>query len=268
MLAASCALTACGDDDDAADATTATAVTSPITAPSTPGRANAGPGGTTAPAGGDRGDAAAFCDNEIAAEQAFLTEDPAVIGPAFEALQAAAPGELTDSVSTLLAAAEEGGPEFDAAYADVIGYMKQHCGFTDLEVTAGDFHFDGMPPSVPAGPAILTLDNAGEELHQIMLLRLDDGVTDTVEALAALPEDAVMAKGEPMGMSFAFPGQQGFGTMSLTPGRYVALCFIPVGTTPEAIEEMESAGAEGPPDSAPHAPTHASAGMVVEFDVT
>lgn len=42
------------------------------------------------------------------------------------------------------------------------------------------------------------------------------------------------------------------------PGRYVAVCFIPVGTTPETPpEDFENLG-----------PPHALQGMVAEFEVS
>jgi hypothetical protein len=262
LLALTCALAACGDDDDAgsdAEAAVTTTTTGPAAVTSTTGAPASG-----APAGDAPRDVAAFCEAEIAAERAFLSEDPTAIGPAFEALEAAAPADVADPVSRLLTSAEEGGPEFDAAYAEVIDFMKDRCGFNELEVTGGDYEFEGLPPTVPAGPAIVTFDNVGSELHQLLVLRMDDDATEDAATLASMPEEDVIASGEQMGASFAFPGQRGFGTMDLTPGRYVAFCFIPVGTTPEMVE---SGGPGGPPSSGPHPPSHASAGMVVEFEV-
>ena len=42
-----------------------------------------------------------------------------------------------------------------------------------------------------------------------------------------------MSKVVPMGAAFAFPGTEGFTVVDLEPGRYIAVCFIPQGLTPE-----------------------------------
>ena len=88
-------------------------------------------------------EAEAFCAAELAAEAAVTFEDEAAIGAAVEALTAAAePVGLTDTVGVLLATVQAGGPEFDEAYTDVIGYMKANCGYAELDVVASEYHFD------------------------------------------------------------------------------------------------------------------------------
>ena len=55
------------------------------------------------------------------------------------------------------------------------------------------------------------------------------------------------------------PGAGSYVTSELEPGRYVALCFIPVGATPDAMASGAALD-EGQP--------HAMHGMVAEFQVT
>lgn len=248
---------ACGGSEDAAPASSTSSLASAMT-PSTAITTAATQPATTR----SRSDVTAFCAAELEAEAAFLAEDPVRIAEANEAAQAAAPADIADAVDALVSSIDDGGPEFDAAYGEVIGFMQQHCGFTQVDVTGGDYHFEGLPASLPAGPAIFTLANNGAELHQLLVVRLGDEVSETAGELAARTEDEVMSQSEPVGAAFASPGSQGYGTMNLTPGRYLALCFIPVGVTPDALE---AAGPGGPPTDGP---SHASQGMVAEFEVS
>ena len=153
-------------------------------------------------------EAEAFCAAELAAEAAVTFEDEAAIGAAVEALTAAAePVGLTDTVGVLLATVEEGGPEFDEAYTAVIDYMKANCGYAELDVVASEYHFDGLPSELPAGPTIITLDNVGEQVHEIYIGRVNDDVTLTVEELAELPEDQLHGPMvTPTAFAFTFPG--------------------------------------------------------------
>ena len=218
-------------------------------------------------------EAEAFCAAELAAEAAVTFEDETVIGAAVEALTAAAePVGLTDTVGVLLATVEEGGPEFDEAYTDVIGYMKANCGYAELDVVASEYHFDGLPSELPAGPTIITLDNVGEQVHEIYIGRVNDDVTLTVEELAELPEDQLHGPMvTPTAFASTFPGATSYGAADLTSGRYIAMCFLPEGATPEVLIELEQGGVDGPEDSLPAGievgPPHYTIGMIHEFNV-
>ncbi len=282
-------LAACGDDDDdtAEPATTADqATTAPATteAPATtaaPATTEApattaapatteAPATTAAPAStaasdtAGAGDADAFCAAELEVEAAVSSEDPAVIGPALEALQAAAPAEVKATVEDVIANAQAGpdSPEFAAAYGEMVGFIKDNCGFTDLTVTATEYAFDGLPQEIPAGPAVITLENSGQEFHEILLLKINDGVTETADELLALPQRRLMRKGEFAAGAFAPNGATSYTVTDLQPGRHIAVCFLPIGATPEAMEEMEHGGSEL------ETPPHFTAGMVQEFEVT
>ena len=211
---------------------------------------------------------------------------------------AAAPEEIKPTVEEVVANAGggPGDPAFDEPYGEMIAFVKENCGFNELEVEGADYSFSGIPADVPAGPTIVTFTNTGEELHEVAFSRINDGVTETVQELLELPEEEALSKLTPVGGGFGLPGVTSFSVVDLSePGRYLATCFIPEGLTPEVAEQMEASGgapegtapegsmAEGsmpegsmpegsaPGDGAPEGelgPPHAVLGMVQEFTVT
>ncbi len=129
-----------------------------------------------------------------------------------------------------------------------------------VAVTAMDYHFDGLPTSVPAGTS-LTLVNAGAEVHELIVARRNDDTTESWDELLAMPEDQVMAKVTIFGPLVAGVGETAEGSLLLEQeGDYIALCFVPVGMT--AIPS-------GSPDpSASFGPPHFALGMRQDFTVT
>ncbi len=287
---------ACGDDDDtdpadtegttasqSADApstdapsTDAPSTESPSTdAPSTDPPTTDSPS-TDAPstdaAGTDptsAGSVDAFCQAELDVEAATASQDPEAIEPAFAALQEAAPEDISDAVETAIAEAEKflaaGGmptPEFDDAYAEVVGFVSDNCGFGALDVLAKDYSFGGIGPEVPAGPTVVSLVNDGTEVHEIIIIRKNDDVTESFDELLELPERQARRKTTFAGAAFADPGEDGQTVLDLEAGEYIALCFIPKGTTPEVMADMESGGSE------PQGPPHFVEGMKHEFVVS
>jgi hypothetical protein len=218
-------------------------------------------------------EAETFCAAAIAVEAALGSEDEAAIGPAVEAITAAAePVGMAETVGAALAA-EPGSPEFGEPYAAIIDYMKANCGFAEVHAIASEYEFEGIPAEIPAGPAIISLENAGEQMHEIAIMRINDDVTLSIEELLALPEEESEGMATPAAFAFAMPGTTGYGTGDLTPGRYVALCFFPEGMTPEVFAQLEEAGVDGPEDTIPAGldielgPPHFTKGMVHEFTV-
>ena len=65
-------------------------------------------------------------------------------------------------------------------------------------------------------------------------------------------------------MTFGPPGEASYGVAELAPGRYIAVCYLPQGATPEVMAQMD-----GPDSSLPEGagPPHFMAGMVQEFNV-
>jgi len=207
----------------------------------------------------------AFCQAELDVEAAVAAEDPAAIEPAFAALQEASPEGISGAVETavteaekFLAAGGEPTEEFQAAYAEVVGFVSDNCGFGALDVLAKDYSFGGIGPEVPAGPTVVNFTNDGTELHEIILIRKNDDVTESFDELLALPEKQATKKTTEAGAAFAFPGEEGQTVVDLAAGEYIALCFIPVGLTPEVAASGEE----------PQGPPHFVEGMKVEFVVS
>lgn len=237
-----------------------------------------------APGGGD------YCQAHLDLVAAFNGDDPSMIGPAVEAATAAVPPEIADALATALANAPTDGPpspEFNAAYEQVASWIKDNCGFNAVEVLATEYAYGGLPTEIPAGPTVITLVNDGVEVHEMVLMRRADGVTDPVEDLLALPDEELGGKVQFIDAAFAYPGESGSLVADLAPGNYIAICFLPIGNTPDQITAMlAGGGSEAPGASAapmteamdmgsappgsgpvPGAP-HFTAGMIQEFTVT
>jgi len=144
-----------------------------------------------------------------------------------------------------------------------------------IAVTAADYSFAGLPATAKAG-STFTLTNASDkEVHEMVMLRIPDGVTESVAELLAMPEeelDAKVGEVEPSTVVVALPGQPGRpvvgdGTV-LEPGRYAVVCFIPVGADPKLVEAAMSAppgtGEPEQPDLG-DGPPHFTKGMSAEI---
>lgn len=139
-----------------------------------------------------------------------------------------------------------------------------------VEVTGIDYAFEGIPTEVEAGTEFTFTNGSDKEAHEMVLMRIADGETRSIDELLALPEEEAEQVAEFQGVAVAMPGEEGKvldgELVAAEPGRYVALCFIPVGADPAAMAEaMES---EGPPPEDPNAgPPHFVQGMKMEFTV-
>lgn len=129
-------------------------------------------------------------------------------------------------------------------------------GATAVTITAKDYEFVGADELGAAGTYAITFENEGAELHEMVIQRIDESETRTVEEMlqSEEPPDTLTE----VAFGFACPGSNTvFNADMSEPGRYVALCFIPTGTTPETDPaDFESGGAP-----------HAMNGMVVELEV-
>ena len=141
-----------------------------------------------------------------------------------------------------------GGPAFAAAYGELIGFVKGNCEFTELNVTTKEYSFEGLPQEVPAGTAVITMDNQGAEFHEVLLLKVNDGVTDTADRSALAARGGADDEGldgqrhvRPSGRSVLRRRR------ASTPGRYIAVCFLPQGATPEVMAQMDGPGAAACP---------------------
>jgi len=263
-VAAILGLAACGDDDD--DAATDPA---PVDAE---------------PADDSEGDVDAYCDASLAFEKIpdpeidfeTASEEEVATGlkayatdtltPAVADIVATAPDELSDEADRFSAIVDEiaatgdgslfDSPEAAEDSATAHAFDLESCGWESVDVTATNYAFDGIPAELPAGVTSFDLGNEGEDLHELLLVRKNDGVTQSAEELLALPEEEAMSLTTMVGTTaFAAPGEEDYTVADLEPGDYVALCFVPVGAT----------SLDGPP---PEGPPHAMEGMYTEFTVT
>ncbi len=97
-----------------------------------------------------------------------------------------------------------------------------------LTVVARDFAFQA-PDRVPAGMVTIQLQNRGQALHHVTLVRLDGGKTlqDVFTALhAGGPPPAWMH--DMGGPNAPDPGGDANATLFLAPGNYALLCFVDI----------------------------------------
>jgi hypothetical protein len=202
LIAGAAALTlllgACGDDDDE----TATGTDETVAATS-----DATTGDTAA------GTPTAFCDSYFEVQSSItqaMSQGPDMdpqaaaaalgdeIGDEVETVRADAPALLEEDVTTVLAAVDgllEGGdpsgfesPEFATANGMVNQYLVDECDYAVLEAELTEYAFEGLPTEADAGRTVLSVENTGAELHEAVVMKVNDGVEESAEELLALPE--------------------------------------------------------------------------------
>jgi hypothetical protein len=264
-------LAACGSDDEGSDAqsTEPAAVTS---AAATDAPAETAPAATEAPV--ETTEASGGTDLEAAC-QAWFEADTAVteylstgqgdadaVLATLDAAIAAAPPDNVQRLTDLKAAAEPQiqNPESDVSdetltlYSDTIGWVSDNCDVDVIDVTAKEYEYSGIPDTISTGYHVVNFSNEGNEQHEMFAFRINDGVTESLDEIFALPEEEIFTKITPVNGSYAPPGQSEASAWSLTEaGKYAVVCFISVGS----VGDTEG---EGPP--------HFTQGMVKEFEVT
>ena len=106
-----------------------------------------------------------------------------------------------------------------------------------LDVTSHEFSFEVSNPTVRAGLVRMRLTNEGMEPHQVMLARLDDGVS-VDDFVAASHEDEagsydlVHFAG---GVNAVERGNTGQTWTELKPGTYALICYIP---SPDGVQHV------------------------------
>jgi hypothetical protein len=94
---------------------------------------------------------------------------------------------------------------------------------------------------------IIDLENIGAE---VFLMRVDADVTQSPAELLALAEEELHTMVTSVGIAFAFPGTTANTVVDLTPGRYLAACFLP-----ENADPRSSSSCKDPNHPNPRAPT-------------
>ena len=252
------------EGDDAPSTTDAEAVEASREEPSEEG--TEGEGGPAAA----QAASAEFCDGLVAFNQGVFSvriedgtppeqvqEVGAQIIPLWDEVRNNAPEAHADDIEVLSAAidplAEGDASRFNAdgtasLYGTFVGEAVGGCDFDELEVTAVDYAFEGVPATIAPGTLAVELSNASEgEEHEFVAFKKNDPAM-TTEEIFALPEDQVESAITFAGAVSAPPGESATSLLTVEPGSYVAVCFLPVG----GVEE-------GPP--------HFAEGMVTELTV-
>jgi hypothetical protein len=102
----------------------------------------------------------------------------------------------------------------------------------DARVELKDFAFE--IPALKAGRTVLEVTNAGPEPHEMNIVRVKGiSAAQFLSMVAAPPDSAAPPAAGPPPFEFVggsqgiMPGKTEWVTLDLTPGDYVALCFIP-----------------------------------------
>ena len=195
------------------------------------------------------------------------------IQPLAHEIQGVAPAPIRADIDVLVRAVDEVAetgdfeaafrrPEVERASAVVHRHDLSACGFRRVDVTTADYAFQGLPPTLPPGRTSFELTNTGTEVHELAVLKKKDGVTEPFDAILALPEEQAMTKVTFKGSNEGRPGEPDvYLVQELERGSYAVVCFLPVGSTPEATEAARRTG------RGPEGPPHFSRGMKAEFTV-
>ncbi len=208
-----------------------------------------------------------FCEDIIDAEDvAANPEDPT--GPAksnalHDKALSKAPEDIKGNVAKLVPLVKQAfeAEDPDAIFRDpnfrkiedtVDNWVIDNCGIRRRTITAVDYRFDNVPFPIWEGRVGVRLENDGKEIHEIALLKINDGVTESAADLVALPIEQAFTKVQFKDSAAGGPGKSDDEVFDLEAGRYLLACFVPVGTT-------ETAEGTGPP--------HAARGMFGELNV-
>ena len=94
----------------------------------------------------------------------------------------------------------------------------------NVVITAVEYEFQGVPESLAEGEYTFTLENEGEEKHELYLFFISGD--QSVEELLELPEEQVNESTQAVNRVVAPPGDSAEFTAGLVPGRFGSVCFI------------------------------------------
>jgi hypothetical protein len=109
---------------------------------------------------------------------------------------------------------------------------------TDGRIELVDFSF--VAPDLTAGTHTLEVVNHGTQTHEAQLIRLNPGATVEAFMAALAPGATAPPPGVLLGGSGALsPGVHSYWPVTLTPGNYLLVCFVPDSTgAPHAAKGM------------------------------
>ena len=234
----------CGSDKDTSATTQATTATTASPASTSTAAPPTQPGSTTGSAPHTLV-SDAYCDAEMDLNAAASAAgDPesapaafasALLAPAMAAA-ALAPAGIADTFTSTVTAlqAVAGGDQsqleaMGAGSTQINEFDVANCPWTKVPVTMENYHFTGMPTTLPAGDYVFQLDNTGNEAHVLVIVKRKSGVTESFDELLNDPDgeskvDTIIANG-------TGPGGTADAIGRLDAGDYLVLCPVPVGTT-------------------------------------
>ncbi|MGB4777983.1 hypothetical protein [Microbacterium sp.] len=147
---------------------------------------------------------------------------------------------------------------------------RTECGYHPVDVTAEEhaaasasenpeFHFTGLPATLPAGKTNFLLDNPTDGFHDLAVYRLNDDYTGTLDEFIALDDAGMAEVAEVVTSTIAPPQASGYTNAELTEGRHIVLCHVPL---------FDGEGPDAMPVMGPNGPIwHYTLGMVEEVTV-
>jgi hypothetical protein len=167
---------------------------------------------------------------------------------------------------------DDGGEDDATAAAEPSTTIASSPAAPAVTITATDYRFDDLPAELEAGSALALRNQSSGEIHELVAMRVADGEDRAAVELVSLPSSdlAALFAGPPAVVIVAPPGEDGFtalgaGTLD-EPGRYLVMCFIPIGGDPDDYLEALAAN-PGQPPSVPGGPPHFTTGMYGEIIV-
>lgn len=193
---------------------------------------------------------------------------PLLVVPLLAVLAACTGGSTASpSTATSPSAAGSPSPSLDASPSesgDVAGASGSPAASgseADVEIVGVEYAFENVPETAASGTSF-SFRNDGEELHEMVVVKRNEGVPDSFEDILEMPEQEALLLVSIVGGAIAEPGETAEETVTVEEaGDYLMVCFVPVGMTalPSPGESMASDAPTGPP--------HFTRGMLAEFTV-
>jgi len=184
--------------------------------------------------------------------------------PKAHEIQPLAPPEIKSDIDILVATVDkvaetgdfslfDSDPATKAADKKVHAYEETACGYAVQKVTGAEYAFTGINATAKPGPTSFNFTNGGKEMHEMMILKKKDGVTESFDDIVKLSEEEGKKKVDRVGsIDPQKPGDTNYAVVKLEKGEYLVACFLPKGSTPELFAKVDSGEAQ-PPDGPPHA---------------
>lgn len=114
----------------------------------------------------------------------------------------------------------------DSAAATVTAAPAAAASPNMVSYTAKEFSFEG-PDTIPAGLTMIHLTDAGQELHHVQIIKLEEGKTFADFQASAKAGGPPPAWAVPYGgVNPPVPGGTSIATQVMDPGNYALVCFI------------------------------------------